>query len=92
MNPETVKQQIEELEEKGWQADDTPRAVEKRYQFPHFSETLNFLIEVGSAVDRTGASPSIHIDSGTQVTVRVGQEASPTLTEPEIRLAQALPA
>ena len=92
MNPDTVKQQIEELEEAGWEADDTPRAVEKHYRFSDYAETLNFLIDVGSAVERSGAMPSIHIDAGTQVTVRVGQPRAAALTEAEIRLAEALPA
>ncbi len=92
MNPETVKQQIEELEEVGWEADDTPRAVEKRYRFNDYAGTLNFLIEVGAAIERTGAMPSIHIDTGTELTVRVGQPPAPALTEAEIQLAEALPA
>ncbi len=91
MHPETIKQ-IEELEEVGWEIDDTPRAVEKRYRFNDYAETLNFLIDVGSAVERTGAMPSLHIAAGTNVTVRVGQPPAPTLAEAEIRLAEALPA
>ncbi len=92
MTEDNLHQEIEQLEEQGWQAETTVNAVEKRHRFPSFSETLNFLIELGDLTARLDAMPSIHIDGGTEVSVRVGGQPAPGLTADEIRLAKALAA
>lgn len=90
MKPERIQEHIRELEAAGWHADAAPLAIEKTYRFPSYTETLNFLIEVGSAIEEFGAAPSITIDGGTRVTVRVGRQPVPALTEDEVGLALAL--
>ncbi len=91
MTPKTMKQEIQELEEQGWEADAAPRAVEKRYQFPDYTETVNFLIGLGDkAAARGSAMPSIRIESGTEVMVRVGGAPVRAITAEEIALAKAL--
>ncbi len=90
MNDETLQQQIEELEAQGWEADTAPRAIEKRHRFASFDDTLSFLMELGAAGERFGAMPSIHIEDGNQVLVRLGGEPTPPLTGEQIALAQAL--
>ncbi len=90
MTDDNLQQEIEQLEEQGWQAETTVNAVEKRHRFPSFSETLNFLIELGDQTAKLDAMPSIHIDGGTEVSVRVGQPPAAGLTADEIRLAKAL--
>ncbi len=90
MNDETLRQDIEELEAQGWEADTAPRAIEKRHRFGNFADTLNFLMELGAAGEEFGAMPSIHIAGGNQVLVRVGGEPTPPLTAEEIAFAQAL--
>ncbi len=91
MTTETMTQEIEELEEQGWEADAAPRAVEKHYKFPDYSATVTFLIALGEAV-AAGASamPAIPIESGTEVKVRVGGAPVRTITGDEIELAKAL--
>lgn len=90
MNDENLRQDIEELEQQGWQADTATRAIEKRHQFPSFNDTLSFLMEVGDAAERFGAMPSIRIESGHDVRLRIGREPAPALTAEEIALAKAL--
>ncbi len=91
MTSETMKQEIQQLEEQGWKADAKPRAVEKHFRFPDYEATVTFLIALGKATaNRTSAMPAIHIESGTEVQVRVGGAPVPTLTEEEIALAKAI--
>lgn len=92
MTDDNLRQEIEQLEEQGWHAESSVNAVEKRHQFPSFSETLSFLIELGDLASRLDAMPSIHIDGGTEVSVRVGGQPVSGLTADEIRLAKALAA
>ncbi len=89
MTDETLQQEIEWLEQQGWQADATVQAVERRHRFPSFADTLNFLIELGDLTAPLDAVPTIHIDGGTEVNVRVGRGPAPALTGDEIRLAKA---
>ena len=91
LKPERIQQELEELESNGWQANVVPLAVERSYQFPNYSETLNFLIEVGTVAEEFGPMPAIAIEAGTEVTVRIGREPAPGLTEAEIELATAFP-
>ena len=51
MTTETMKQEIQELVEQGWEADAAPRAVEKHYQFPTFASTVKFLVGLGKAAE-----------------------------------------
>ncbi len=90
MTHETMKQEIQKLEEQGWEADAAPRAVEKLYQFPSFAATVKFLVAVGQKTQNASTMPSIQVENGTQVTVRVGRPTSPTLTAEEIELARSL--
>ena len=91
MKPETFDEAIEQLEASGWQADNTPQAVEKQYAFESFADTLNFLIEVGAAAEGLETMPSIHIDDGVRLAVRIGRPPVPALSAGEIELAKALP-
>ncbi len=92
MSHETMNQEIEELEEQGWEADAAPRAVEKLYRFPDYPSTMDFLVAVGKAVAAAPAPmPSIRIEAGTEVHVRVGGPTVRTVTAEEIALAKALP-
>ncbi len=90
MTDDNLRQDIEELEAQGWQADTAPRAIEKHHQFPSFNDTLSFLMELGDAAERFGTMPSIRIEGGNDVWVRLGREPAPALTAEEIALAQAL--
>ncbi len=89
MTTETMNQEIEELEAQGWEADAAPRALEKHYTFPSYAATVKFLVAVGQRAEGT-AIPSIRIDNGTEVTVRVGGPTSAALTADEIELAKSL--
>ena len=91
MNDETMNEEIKELEEAGWEADAAPRAVEKRFKFPDFTQTVNFLIALGKAVAAGSfAMPAVHIAGGTDVQVRVGGPPVRTISAQEIALAKAL--
>ncbi len=91
MTTETMKQEIAELEEQGWEADAAPRAVEKHYRFPDFHGTKNFLIALEKeAAAQASAMPSIHIEDGTEVRVRIGGPPVRTLTAAEIAFAKAV--
>ena len=92
MKPETFNEAIEQLEASGWQADNTPRAVEKEYTFESYSDTLNFLIELGAVAEKHDAMPAIRIKDGNQLHLRIGQPPAPVLSAGEIELAQALAA
>ncbi len=89
MTKETMNQQIEELEEAGWQAD-APPALAKQYAFANYTETLNFLMEMGDAAEAAGVMPTVHIERGTDVNVRVGRPPVQGLSEAEITLAVTL--
>lgn len=93
MNTETMNQEIQELEEQGWEVDAAPRAVEKHYQFPDYRSTMTFLVAVGDEV-AAGSSPmpSIRIESGTEVRLRIGGPTVRAITGDEIALAKAIPA
>lgn len=80
----------EELEAKGWEVETTNQALVWKERRPSYSETLNYLIEVGDEAAKHRAMPTIRIDDGTEVTLRIGREPAPTLTADEIRLAKAL--
>ncbi len=90
MTNEIEKEDLEELEAKGWVAETTTQALVKKEHRPSYSESLNYLIEVGDEAAKHGAMPTIRIDGGTEVTLRVGREPAPSLTAAEIRLAKAL--
>ncbi len=90
MTTETMIQEIEELEQQGWEADAAPRAVAKHYSFPSYSATMKFLIAVGQKAAAAAAMPSIQVENGTEVTVRIGRPSSATLTADEIELAKSL--
>ena len=90
MTTETMNQEIEKLEEQGWEADAAPRAVEKHYSFPSYSATMKFLIALGQKAEGAGAMPSIQVENGTEVTVRIGRPTSGALTADEIELAKSL--
>ncbi len=91
MTTETMNQEIEELEEQGWEADAAPRAVEKHYKFPDYNSTMKFLVAVGDHVAAGAAPmPSIRIDSGTEVKLRIGGPAVRTITAEEIVLAKTI--
>ncbi len=47
-------------------------------------------MELGDAAERFGTMPSIRIEGGNDVWVRLGREPAPALTAEEIALAQAL--
>ena len=91
MNPESIQRDIEELEADGWQPDSLPRAVEKQFRFDSYSDTLNFLVEMGAVAEEVGSLPAIRIDDGTAVHLRIGRPPAPALTDDEIALARALP-
>ena len=87
-----IRQDVRELEEQGWEADATP-AFEKRSAFPDYKATMNFLVAVGREAAATGAPmPSIRIENGTEVKVRVGGPPVRAITAEEIALAKALSA
>ncbi len=91
MIDETMQQEIQELEEQGWEADATPRAVEKHYRFPDFNGTKNFLIALEkAAATQSAAMPPIRIDNGTEVHLRIGGPTVRTITAGEIALAKAV--
>ncbi len=90
MTTETMIQEIEELEQQGWEADAAPRAVEKHYSFPSHAATVKFLIAVGQKAEGGVAMPSIRVENGTEVTVRIGRPTSAALTAEEIELAKEL--
>ena len=89
MTTETMTQGIRELEQQGWEADAAPRAVEKSYSFPNYDATMKFLVKLGQRAEHA-AVPSIRVDDGTEVTVRVGRPPSATLTDDEVELAKSL--
>ncbi len=92
MTHETMQQEIQELEEQGWEADAAPRAVEKHYRFPDYKNTVNFLIALGDkAAAESFALPSIRIESGTEVQVRIGGPTVRTISASEIAFAKSLP-
>jgi pterin-4a-carbinolamine dehydratase len=88
--PDPLSEEIAELVKAGWQADDTTWGLERPEQFPSFSETLTYLMDVGDKAGKLGVMPSIHIDGGTRVNVRIGRPPAPGLSADEIRLAKAL--
>ncbi len=91
MTTETMNQEIRQLEEQGWEADAAPRAVEKRYRFPDFKGTVNFLIGLEkAAADERATIPSIHIVSGTEVQVRIGGAPVRAISAGEIAFAKAI--
>ncbi len=91
MTNETMKQEIGELEEQGWEADAAPRAVEKHYRFPEYTETVNFLIALGNkAADQSFNLPSIRIENGTEVQVRIGGPPVRAISAPEIAFAKSI--
>ncbi len=90
MTTETMNQEIEELEAQGWEADAAPRALEKHYSFPSYSATMQFLIALGQKAEAAAAMPSIQVEKGTEVTVRIGRSTSAALTADEIELAKSL--
>jgi len=90
MTTETMKHEIEKLEQQGWEADAAPRAVEKHYSFPSYSATMKFLIALGQKAEAAPAMPSIRVENGTEVTVRIGRSTSAALTADEIELAKSL--
>ncbi len=90
MTTKTMKHEIEELEQQGWEADAAPRAVEKHYSFPSYSATMKFLIALGQKAEAAAAMPSIQVENGTEVTVRIGRPTSGALTTDEIELAKSL--
>ncbi len=89
MTNEDMHQQIQDLEKAGWKAAPPP-ALARRYAFPNFTETLNFLIEMGDAAEEAGVMPRVQIESGTEVDIRVGRPPVEGLSEAEINLAQIL--
>jgi pterin-4a-carbinolamine dehydratase len=91
MTPE-MQQDIEELKQAGWQADDATRALEYRYRFADYGDTLTFMIAIGEAAEEFEVMPAVRIDSGTEVAVRIGREPAPPLTADEIGFAKALAA
>ena len=90
MTTETMIQEIRDLEEKGWQADAAPRAVEKTYQFPSFAATVKFLVALGQKTEGADTMPSIRIDNGTEMKLRIGRPTAGALTVDEIMLAMSL--
>ena len=90
MTTETMNQEIEELEHQGWEADAAPRAVEKHYSFPSYSATMKFLIALGKKAEAAPTMPSIQVENGTEVTVRIGRSACAALTADELELAKSL--
>jgi pterin-4a-carbinolamine dehydratase len=89
---DVLQQEIEELVARGWKADTATCGLTLHRDFPSFSETLNYLMEVGAEAERFGTAPSIHVDGDNDVAVRVGSEPPPPLTAAEIGFARALAA
>ena len=90
MAKETMKQDIAALEKKGWEVDDEPRALVKRERFESYDASVQHLVKIGKRAEGAAEIPSIRIDGGTEVTVRVGRPPSPGLTAAEIELAKSL--
>ncbi len=90
MTNTTLRDDVQELKEAGWEADDLPRAVAKQFDFASYSETLNFLIEMGEVAEEFETMPTIEIEDGTRLNVRIGHEPAPPLNKAEISLAKAI--
>ena len=90
MTEHKLQPEIEELQARGWQVETTNQALVMQRRFPSFSESLEYLVDLKDLTAAFDATPSIRIEGGTEVNVRVGREPAPGLTAVEIRLAQAL--
>ena len=92
MTNETLKQDIRYLAAKGCEIDAAPRGVEILYRLRDYAGTVQLLIALGKATENTTAMPTIRVENGTQVRVRLGRPPSPGLTRDEIELAKKLTA
>lgn len=90
MTNQDLRQAAAELAEMGWRIDDTPQGAEMPLRFPSFTETVNYLIDLGKTAQPFAAVPTVHIDGGTEVTLRLGRPPAPGLTADEIALAKAI--
>ena len=90
MTTETMKQEIKALAARGWEIDDAARGVEFLYRLRDYPGTVQLLIALGKAAEDTTAMPTIRVENGTEVRVRLGRPPSPGLTRDEIELAKKL--
>ena len=90
MTTENMNQEIQTLEEQGWEVDDGPRGLTKVERFDSYADSVQRLVRVGQRAQEAGVMPSIEVENGTEVTLRVGPPPSRVLTAAEIELAKSL--
>ncbi len=91
MNPERIGGRVANLQEnQGWASNKLPQSLEKSFVFATYSDAITFLIEVGSLAEATGALPTIVVENGNQVTLRLGQPDDAQVGEADVDFAEAL--
>ena len=90
MMDQNMTEDLTALEAKGWEVDTEPRGLSKLECYPSFDAAVSRLVGLGDKAAACGVVPSIHIENGTEVTLRIGRPYSPGLTPEEIELAKSL--